>query len=145
MRKALDIKEFVFDFAADLSNTVTPLGHFSEAQNALDPGNYWPRRTGGAGWGWLNPPYSHIAPWAERCADAATDGAHITLLVPASVGANWFRDFVHGQARVIFLNGRLTFVGHMAPYPKDCMLCLYGPDVEIGYNVWTWRTESCPR
>jgi phage N-6-adenine-methyltransferase len=92
-------------------------------------------------WCWLNPPFSKIAPWAKKCAESTIP---ILFLVPAAVGANWFRDYVHGTAYVYALNGRLDFnVG--GPYPKDCMLCVYdtpglrqdGP----GFTVWNWRNE----
>jgi hypothetical protein len=27
------------------------------------------------------------------------------------------------------------------PYPKDCCLLVYGPDVAPGYDVWNWPAE----
>ena len=24
-------------------------------------------------------------------------------------------------------------------YPKDCILCLYGPTIRPGYEVWRWK------
>jgi hypothetical protein len=39
----------------------------------------------------------------------------------------------------LLLNGRLTFDGCAAPYPKDCILALYGPEIAPGYEVWNWR------
>ena len=89
------------------------------------------------GWNWLNPPFGHIAPWAAKCA-ASKALCQVAMLVPAGVGANWFRDFVDGHAFVLFLNGRLSFDG-IAPYPKDCMLCLYSLLLAPGYCVWNWR------
>lgn len=82
---------------------------------------------------WLNPPYGNIAPWARKCAES---GVRVLLLVPASVGSNWFRDWVFGRARVYFLNGRLSFDGKH-PYPKDLILCDYGD--EPGFEIWNWR------
>jgi hypothetical protein len=58
--------------------------------------------------------------------------------VTAGVGSNWWRDHVHDKARVLLLNGRITFVGETHGYPKDCCLLLYGPSVEPGYEVWSW-------
>lgn len=86
-------------------------------------------------YGWLNPPYGDIATWARK---AAESGARVLMLVPAAVGSNWFRDYVHGHARVYALNGRLSFDGKN-PYPKDCMLCDYGD--EPGLEIWSWRTK----
>ena len=107
---------------------------------------------------WLNPPYSDIKPWARKCAEECNRGWEGAFLVPAAVGSTWFRDYVIGQAHVLFLRGRPTFLerdeetGELRPcrtwdkkrekwipagYPKDCMVCMYGwdPDVE----VWDWR------
>lgn len=89
---------------------------------------------------WLNPPFDRIGPWAKKCAQLTTDWRHcghrILFLTPASVGSNWFRDYVHKKALVLALNGRIQFVGTEDPYPKDCMLSCFGfqPD----FDVWTW-------
>lgn len=91
---------------------------------------------------WLNPPFADIGPWAEKCAlDSSAHGARILFLTPASVGSNWFRDFVHGKALVLGLNGRLTFAGTDAPYPKDCILSAFGLG-KTGFDVWTWTKEA---
>lgn len=86
---------------------------------------------------WLNPPFSPaIAPWAEKAAMEAQCGARIAFLVPASVGAVWFREHVAPFADVQFLGQRLCFDGK-APYPKDCLLALFGD--EPGACVWNWH------
>ena len=92
---------------------------------------------------WLNPPYANIAKWTEKCARwraveaGAASEQRIALLVPASVGSNWFAEHVDGKALVIFLRPRLTFVGHVDPYPKDLLLAIYG--LPPGYECWRWR------
>lgn len=81
---------------------------------------------------WLNPPYSNIAPWAKKCADESLKGAQILLLVPASVGANWYWDHVEPYADVYSV-GRMVFDncydkrGNLVttPYPKDLILAHY--------------------
>jgi hypothetical protein len=45
-------------------------------------------------------------------------GARTAMLVPAGVGANWWRDHVHNKAHVLLLNGRIMFVGHHAAVPE---------------------------
>jgi phage N-6-adenine-methyltransferase len=90
---------------------------------------------------WLNPPFDDIAPWAEKCAREAARGARILLLTPASIGANWFRDHVHGKAHVFALNGRITFVGASDPYPKDCMISAFGIGAPA-FSVWSWNTKE---
>jgi hypothetical protein len=67
----------------------------------------------------------------------------IVVLVPASVGSNWWKEHVHREAWVLFLNRRITFEGHTAGYPKDLALIVYGPDkAGCGYDIWDWRTAN---
>jgi phage N-6-adenine-methyltransferase len=88
---------------------------------------------------WLNPPYSDITSWAKKCSAESRNGARILLLVPASVGSEWFAHYVWPRAMTYALRPRLTFVGHTAPYPKDLILCHYAPDVTPGFELWRWR------
>ena len=125
-----------FDLAASAENCKAA-DFFSEADNSLVQD--W-RRVGPTAW--LNPPFKKIQPWAERCKYSTGWSSAFTLEkilfhVPAAVGSNWFRDNVDGQALVLFLNGRITYVGQKDPYPKDMLLCVYGE--EPGYEVWDWR------
>lgn len=83
---------------------------------------------------WVNPPYSKIEPWARKCAGAK---CLVALLVPASVGTNWFSDYVYRHAYVLFLHPRVTFVGHKKPYPRDLMLAVYG--YSRGFECWNWK------
>lgn len=87
---------------------------------------------------WLNPEFADIEPWAHKCAWETPAGSSTFLLVPASVGTLWFAFWVFQKARVFFLRPRLTFVGCRDPYPKDLMLCIYGP--QPGFECWDWRT-----
>ena len=140
VKRRLGVVAFTFDFAADRSNT-TAAAWWSVADDALEQTpEQWAARCRD-GWGWLNPPYTRIEPWASRCAATKHHGGRIALLVPAAVGANWFRDHVHDQARVLLLNGRLGFLPDRPKelYPKDCVLVLYAPELEPGYDVWTWK------
>jgi phage N-6-adenine-methyltransferase len=94
---------------------------------------------------WLNPPFANISPWAKKCRETSTIRARILFLVPAAVGSNWFAKYVHRHALVLVLNGRLTFdgtpinpkTGKVDPYPKDCMLCVFGE--KPGFDIWRWR------
>jgi phage N-6-adenine-methyltransferase len=166
VKRRFGIDQFAIDFAADYENALSPYAYFDESIDALlvDQWADFCKVTCVAydNWGWLNPPFSHIAPWAAKCAETKRGGGQVLLLVPAAVGANWFRDHVFGKALVIFLNGRLCFIDDWATtvdpaswkkfgewrnftspplYPKDCMLCVYSPVVEPGTEVWTWGKE----
>jgi hypothetical protein len=65
-------------------------------------------------------------------------GARILLLVPASVGANWFQNHVAPNAHVIELVGRVKFVGHKQGFPKDLVLCAFMHGL-TGRSSWKWR------
>ena len=126
-----------FDLAATPANTLAP-HYFTRVDNALVQD--WAQL--GQPWLWCNPEYGALAPWMCKARDEGRRGVRSLFLVPASVGANWFAEFVHEQASVLFLNGRLTFQGCTGPYPKDCMLVLFGPwgdAVPKWYDVWNWR------
>lgn len=119
-----------FDIAASPENRKAER-YWTEADNALDQD--W----NNLGLAWLNPPFANIAAWAESCKAAlSTNQQRTLLLVPASVGSNWFRDHVHRHALVLGVNGRLSFDGK-DPYPKDLILCCYG--FGVGFDVWDWR------
>lgn len=88
---------------------------------------------------WLNPPFNAIPRWSARCAAESAKGAEILMIVPASVGANWFRDSVAPSADVYLLNGRMSFDGK-DQFPKDCLLAHYY-GVEGRIRIWDWRKD----
>ncbi len=133
VKKRLGIGEFAVDLAASRENSVASV-YFTEEMNSLTQSWIMQGR-----WVWCNPPFSNIKPWVDKADEEALKGAQIAMLLPASVGANWWLDYVDGKAHALFLNGRLTFVGEIAPYPKDCALLLYTPYIRGGYEVWNWR------
>lgn len=134
VKRKLCIQAFAMDLAASAENSVAP-SFFSEQDNALVQA--WPR----AGWSWLNPPFSKLEPWVKKAYEESLLGTQTAMLVPAGVGANWFRNWVHGYGYVLLLNGRVTFVGHSKPYPKDLVLILYTPYGANGNDIWDWRRE----
>ncbi len=148
VKKRLHISNFSVDLAASAENAVAP-AYFDEAFDSLRPEVSWNHVDGK--WAWLNPPYANITPWVEKAAKQSMKGAHIAMLLPASVGANWWSEWVEPFAYQSYLNGRLTFVGETTPYPKDCALLLYTPWGFTGHEIWGWRNavsellqpESC--
>lgn len=138
VRHRLQIDFFNIDLAASPENTVADV-YFTEVDNSLVQD--WHVHTAG-GWGWLNPPFSNIGPWVRKAAEEALRGASVIMLVPSSVGSNWWSEFADGHCYVAHLNGRLTFVGESTPYPKDCSLLLYTPWGFKGQEVWSWRQNN---
>ena len=145
IKNRLHIEEFKVDLAADDSNTVAPTW-FTEECNSLVQD--WVAATKG-GWGFLNPPFADIEPWVKKAAEESWNGAHVVMLVPASVGSNWWREWVEPQAYQSYLNGRLCFIPNWkelgyksAPlYPKDCALLLYTPWGFLGHEIWRWSNS----
>ncbi len=138
VKRYLEIDQFAWDVAATNSgNSATSRGYFTQQDDAFQHSwSIFP------GWNWLNPPYEDIAPWVERAyREFYSHGVKTAVLIPGSHGANWWKLWVDGKARVLDLNGRITFVGETDPYPKDCALLLYGPDVVPGYEIWTWMDD----
>lgn len=151
----LGIEAFAFDFAAEKCNR-KGTRFWTEEDNSLSKSSLqWAKQVREGAWGWLNPPYSDINPWAQACKHAKEDGASIAFLVPLS-SADWVRDHVFGEALILALNGRLNFMGEnwrelydykgelftSEPlYPKDCMCCLFSPHIDPGFDVWDWRRE----
>jgi len=133
VKNKLRIQDFTVDLAADEHNSVG-LGYFDLPMNSLEQS--WRQLSG---WNWLNPPFDKITPWVQKAAMESLYGAHIAMLVPASVGSNWWNDYVTRNSYQLFLNGRITFQGCVTPYPKDCALLLYTPMIRSGNATWTWK------
>lgn len=127
--------EFAWDLAASESNAKARMW-LDEEGDSLKV--HWASLVGNL---WLNPPFGNIAPFAEKCAIESARGAKIRMLVPASVGTIWFREFVHRRAYVLFLSPRLTFLGEKDPFPKDLLLCVYERGLH-GYDCWRWDENA---
>lgn len=108
-----------------------------------------------SGLGWDNCPYSNIAPWAKKHFEQWEAGARTLLLVPASVGSNWYWNHVERYAEVYSV-GRMVFdncfdrkTGQLVRtvYPKDLILCHYDPtqaakpDYPRRMQRWNWKVE----
>lgn len=133
VRKRLSIERFTIDLAASAENAAAPV-FFDEKTNSL--AQQWTHN----GWAWLNPPFRDLEIWTMKAhLQSERWKSNIAMLVPAAVGSNWWRDWVHKKCHVTLLNGRITFVGETNCYPKDCCLLLYAPNIDIDYEVWTWR------
>ena len=99
---------------------------------------------------WGNPEFGggFIGHFAEKCyVESRQRDGLIIMLTPASIGSEWFAAHVEKKALVIGLRPRLSFDG-IDPYPKDCMLSVYGLDPSAppsamqylsGFETWRWK------
>lgn len=157
-KRMLDIRDFSFDYACSRQNCKAIMGWTEKDDSLSRSVAEWSVYSMAAdnNWGWLNPPYADIQPWVVRALETSLIGGRIAFLVPASVGSNWYRDFIHEQfgVQTLFLNGRLCFVKDWQHtinpttgafytseplYPKDCVLVLFGTDRDYNADVWTWK------
>jgi len=115
-----------------------PDGEVFSLENGTDSlANPWPT----LGRLWLNPPYADIAPWAAKASAWRGEfGARLLMLTPASVGAAWFRDHVHGRALVLALSPRIRFVGSNGTDLRDYILSVFGDGP--GFDCWRWMTPK---
>lgn len=130
-----------WDLAATDTNHKAP-GYLTPAMDAFKFG--WAKIAKGK-LCWLNPPYRTITPWARKCFEEWKAGAEILLLVPGSIGANWFEHWVWPYADVYSI-GRMVFdncfdrrTGELVttPYAKDLVLAHYGPNT--GQQLIFWK------
>ena len=84
-------------------------------------------------WVFVNPPYSKIADWTDKCFSEWKKGVSIILLIPARTDTRYFHRNVIGSAEVRFVKGRVKFVhpegieSKSAPFPS--ILCIYHGEV----------------
>jgi phage N-6-adenine-methyltransferase len=142
VKKRLHIAEFIMDLAASPENAIAETYYTEEDDALIQPWALW-----GSEWCFCNPPYADIEPWVAKAVNEAEKGAHVAMLVPASVGSNWWKMWVEPYAYQSFLNGRLCFIpnwkeqGFKQPplYPKDCALLLYTSWGFLGHECWSWK------
>lgn len=62
---------------------------------------------------WVNPPYSDPRPWIQKAVDSIRYGQaqRVVMLLPASTDTAWFHDLVLPHADVVFIRGRIKFLG----------------------------------
>ena len=87
----------------------------------------WPNKV------FVNPPFSSLGDWAEKCSIEFQNGcSDIVLLLPSRTDTIYFHSFILPYAEIEFLKGRLRFIDLdkssrmpvSAPFP--CILAHYG-------------------
>lgn len=122
------------DLAATQANAVTDLWYGPDQNSLSIP---WASENPD-GVLWLNPPFAKIGPWAEKCVAESRDRRGLILMLTPMSGAAWFTQTVHGNAYVLALETRLTFVGHKQAFPKDLVLSVFGMGLR-GFDTWSWK------
>jgi hypothetical protein len=88
-----------------------------------------------------NPPFGNIRPWAAKVESCRWLSRWTLLLVPASMGSQWWADHVLGKTMAYGVP-RMAFCGDdghpLDLYPKDLALVAAGYGV-AGTGYWDWR------
>ena len=79
----------------------------------------------------VNPPYSNIEPWAEKCRIEQMRGNKSVFLIPARTDTKYFHKWILPFAKIEFIKGRLKFVDldnsskktSSSPFPS--IICVY--------------------
>lgn len=154
VKKRLHIGDFSLDVAASKENSVA-FSYYTEEDDGIVQD--WETN----GWNWCNPPFGDITPWVAKGYSESLKGASTVMLLPASVGSDWWKDYVEQYSYQVFLNGRLCFIPNWRTtvnpsprnttgafyksqplYPKDCALVLYTPFGFVGNETWHWRPNE---
>lgn len=127
-----------FDLACTVEDAVAPIGFGYPKQDAL--ASAWPDTSKLPGIAYCNPPFNRAGAFAR----VASESPHCRtlMLIPASVGSNWFAEYVNGKALVVFLRPRIVFLQPdgtpcEAGINRDCMLLGFG--WQPGFHCEDWR------
>jgi phage N-6-adenine-methyltransferase len=81
---------------------------------------------------WMNPPYSEVARWVAKAAEAARGGSTVVALVRSNTDTAWWHEFAPlAELRVV--RGRIKFLGSngsAAPFPSA--LLIFRPGLRPG-------------
>jgi hypothetical protein len=139
---------FSYDLAAKEPNVCEIF--FTKEQDSLNPEFPWhemfDETTPPA---WLNPEFKRSNEFLDRCGKEAELGAKVMSLVQCAAGCSYWHRLVFGHpcAQLIFLEGRINFVGYGGGAKIDCALIEWSPENrnlpdDLRVLVWDWRTKG---
>lgn len=72
----------------------------------------------------VNPPYSDISAWMEKCFIESQAGKTVVALVPSRTDTRWWHRFAMRASEIRFVKGRLKFgdAKHGAPFPSAIII-----------------------
>jgi len=59
--------------------------------------------------GFLNPPYSKIAPWVHQAISEMDDGFSTVMVIPCPNGESYYEEVFNRATRITFIHGRISF------------------------------------
>jgi len=103
----------------DLDTDVCALPHNTKLPNYFSPETDGLKQDWTGLKCWMNPPYGReISKWIEKAANSKAK--IVVALLPARTDTKWFHNHIYDNAEIIFLKGRIKFVGakNSAPFPS---------------------------
>lgn len=69
---------------------------------------------------WVNPPYSKISAWVEKCyREGIKDNTIVVMLIPSRTDTKYFHRFILHRSELRFVRGRVRFNNaDNAPFPS---------------------------
>ena len=138
-----DFSKIAFDLAATSQNTVAPFWIEKDFRGADSLSADWLadydyHKSNGVLW--LNPPFSGVRPWMEKCRDESARGARILSLTKSSLDSNWYQEVVAPNAASWILKSRVKFVGCDTVFTQALMLTEWGTG-KRGLGFWDWKRK----
>ena len=75
----------------------------------------------------VNPPYSDIKRWSEKCYKESLNGSTVVMLMPARTDTKYFHEWILGKAEIRFIKGRLKFGNSKNGAPFPSIIVIYKP------------------
>ena len=105
--------DFSFDMAASDENHLCDT-YFTKENDALST-DWSDYPTGN---GFLNPPFSDVAPWIEKVIEVSTiTDQVIVVLLPTDTSVKWFKLAFENCSECHFISGRLAFINEETGKP----------------------------
>jgi site-specific DNA-methyltransferase (adenine-specific) len=74
----------------------------------------------------VNPPYSHLERWTQKCYEEAQKGSLVVGLLPARTDTRWFWEYIYpDKAQIRFIKGRLKFGDGKGSAPFPSMIVIW--------------------
>ena len=74
----------------------------------------------------VNPPYSNIKKWVEKCyTEHETNGTIVVMLIPSRTDTIYFHNYIYHKADIEFIKGRLHFSNSKNSAPFPSMIVIY--------------------
>ena len=74
----------------------------------------------------VNPPYSDIGKWVEKCyREGCKDNTLVVLLIPSRTDTRYFHNFIYQRCEIRFVKGRLKFGDGKSSAPFPSMIAIF--------------------